>query len=329
MFLVAVICCVALVQASIPIEVHRPQPYKFGYSVKDHHGEQHREEAGNGAGGVVGSYGFTDVRGIARRVNYVADHAGFRAQMFIVAVLSCVALVHASIPVEVHRPQPYKFGYSVQDHLSEQHREEAGNGAGGVVGSYGFTDARGIARRVNYVHRPQPYKFGYSVKDHHGEQHREEAGNGAGGVVGSYGFTDARGIARRVKYVADHAGFRAQVKTNEPGTANQNPAAVQVISDAPYANVAAAPIIAQPAAVVVPTVVDASPVLDARYTGLGYGAGYAGHGYRGYGLGNLGYANGGALVNTGLLGVNGGFVNIPLLGGNVRGYDSRFVNLAL
>ncbi|PRD37898.1 UNVERIFIED_CONTAM: Cuticle protein 16.8 [Trichonephila clavipes] len=100
--------------------------------------------------------------------------------MFVVAVFSCVALVQASIPIEVHRPQPYKFGYS--------------------------------------------------VKDHHGEQHREEVGNGAGGVVGSYGFTDARGIARQVNYVADHAGFRAQVKTNEPGTANQNPAAVQILT---------------------------------------------------------------------------------------------------
>ncbi|GIY15501.1 uncharacterized protein CEXT_232231 [Caerostris extrusa] len=81
---------------------------------------------------------------------------------------------------------------------------------------------------------PQPYKFGYSIKDHHGEQHRQEAGNGAGAVVGNYGFTDDRGIARQVNYVADHAGFRAQVKTNEPGTANQNPAAVQVISNTPY-----------------------------------------------------------------------------------------------
>ncbi|PRD37897.1 UNVERIFIED_CONTAM: Cuticle protein 16.8 [Trichonephila clavipes] len=196
--------------------------------------------------------------------------------MFIIAVLSCVALVQASIPVEVHRPQPYKFGYS--------------------------------------------------VKDHHGEQHREEVGNGAGGVVGSYGFTDARGIARRVKYVADHTGFRAQVKTNEPGTANQNPAAVQVISDA---NVASAPIVVQPAAVVAPTVVEANPVLGARYTGLRYGAGFADLEKRGYGLVNLGYGYGGALRNTGLLGVNGGFVNIPLLGGAVRGYDSRFVNLVL
>ncbi|GFR29054.1 cuticle protein 16.8 [Trichonephila clavata] len=82
-------------------------------------------------------------------------------------------------------------------------------------------------------HAPQPYKFGYSVKDKHGEQHREEAGDGHA-VRGSYGFSDARGIRRQVNYVADHAGFRAQVKTNEPGTANQNPAAVHLISDAPY-----------------------------------------------------------------------------------------------
>ncbi|GFY46034.1 uncharacterized protein TNIN_92811 [Trichonephila inaurata madagascariensis] len=82
-------------------------------------------------------------------------------------------------------------------------------------------------------HASQPYKFGYSVKDKHGEQHREEAGDGHA-VRGSYGFSDARGIHRQVNYVADHAGFRAQVKTNEPGTANQNPAAVHLISDAPY-----------------------------------------------------------------------------------------------
>ncbi|GFS48967.1 cuticle protein 16.8, partial [Nephila pilipes] len=84
-------------------------------------------------------------------------------------------------------------------------------------------------------HAPQPYKFGYSVKDKHGEQHREEAGDGHA-VQGSYGFTDARGNRRQVNYVADHGGFRAQVKTNEPGTANQNPAAVHLVSDAPYAH---------------------------------------------------------------------------------------------
>ncbi|XP_055936697.1 cuticle protein 10.9-like [Argiope bruennichi] len=84
-------------------------------------------------------------------------------------------------------------------------------------------------------HAPQPYKFGYSVKDKHGEQHREEVGDGKN-VKGSYGFTDDRGVHRQVNYVADHAGFRAEIKTNEPGTANQNPAAVHMISDASYSN---------------------------------------------------------------------------------------------
>ncbi|CAL1274999.1 unnamed protein product [Larinioides sclopetarius] len=79
-------------------------------------------------------------------------------------------------------------------------------------------------------HDPQQYAFGFSVGDHHGEQHRQETGDGLA-VRGSYGFTDANGVHRQVYYVADHAGFRAQVRTNEPGTANQNPASAQVISD--------------------------------------------------------------------------------------------------
>ncbi|GIX75793.1 hypothetical protein CDAR_288011 [Caerostris darwini] len=81
-------------------------------------------------------------------------------------------------------------------------------------------------------YHPQPYKFGYEVKDHHGEQHRHEHGDGHGNVQGSYGFTDHRGIHREVNYVADHHGFRAIVKTNELGTANQDPADVKVHSNA-------------------------------------------------------------------------------------------------
>ncbi|GFX58499.1 cuticle protein 16.8 [Trichonephila clavipes] len=50
----------------------------------------------------------------------------------------------------IYRSQPYKFRYGIKDHFSNQYRQEAGNGVGGVVGSYGggFTDARGIARVV-------------------------------------------------------------------------------------------------------------------------------------------------------------------------------------
>ncbi|CAL1279591.1 unnamed protein product [Larinioides sclopetarius] len=81
----------------------------------------------------------------------------------------------------------------------------------------------------------KPYAFGYTVKDHHGEKHRQESGIGGQHVKGSYGFTDDRGIHRQVDYVADHGGFKASVKTNEPGTANQDPAAVSIHSSAhPY-----------------------------------------------------------------------------------------------
>ncbi|CAL1280745.1 unnamed protein product, partial [Larinioides sclopetarius] len=146
------------------------------------------------------------------------------------------------------------------------------------------------------AHHPQPFKFGYSVKDKHGEQHREEVGDGKN-VKGSYGFTDARGIHRQVNYVADHGGFRAEVKTNEPGTANQNPAAVHIISNAPYGHGGYAG-----AAGVGGTGYGGlgAAELGYRYDGLraanvGYGnAGLGGYGNLGYGgnglLGGLGYA---------------------------------------
>lgn len=79
---------------------------------------------------------------------------------------------------------------------------------------------------------PTPYKFGYSVKDTEGEQHREESSDGQN-VRGSYGFTDNKGIHRQVSYVADQSGFKAQVQSNEPGTANKDPADVKMMSSAP------------------------------------------------------------------------------------------------
>lgn len=79
---------------------------------------------------------------------------------------------------------------------------------------------------------PKTYKFGYAIKDKHGAQFREEAGDGLHDVKGSYGFVDERGIQRRVNYVADKEGFRAEVKTNEPGTAPENPASVKMESSA-------------------------------------------------------------------------------------------------
>ncbi|XP_015905606.1 cuticle protein 10.9 [Parasteatoda tepidariorum] len=78
---------------------------------------------------------------------------------------------------------------------------------------------------------PQPYDFGYETNDDYGTTtFRKETGDGHGRVQGSYGYKDLHGIERVVEYVADEHGYRAQVKTNEPGTESQNPA--DVILDA-------------------------------------------------------------------------------------------------
>ncbi|KAL1419244.1 hypothetical protein MTO96_005338 [Rhipicephalus appendiculatus] len=46
---------------------------------------------------------------------------------------------------------------------------------------------------------------------------------------GTYGYTDSYGVYRKVHYVADQNGFRADIKTNEPGVKQENPADVQLV----------------------------------------------------------------------------------------------------
>ncbi|XP_075726468.1 uncharacterized protein LOC142768380 [Rhipicephalus microplus] len=57
-----------------------PQPYSFGYGNVDEYGNrQFRSEQGHLNNAKMGSYGYQDVNGLYRRVNYVADANGFRA----------------------------------------------------------------------------------------------------------------------------------------------------------------------------------------------------------------------------------------------------------
>ncbi|GFT58510.1 adult-specific rigid cuticular protein 15.7 [Nephila pilipes] len=78
------------------------------------------------------------------------------------------------------------------------------------------------------------YAFGYDIKDGLGASNsRSEVGDAHGNKKGSYTIADIDGRARRVDYVADGLGFRASVKTNEPGTAASAPAAALIAS--PYA----------------------------------------------------------------------------------------------
>ncbi|KAG1703649.1 Adult-specific rigid cuticular protein 15.5 [Nymphon striatum] len=72
--------------------------------------------------------------------------------------------------------------------------------------------------------KPAPYSFGYETADYSGSHSRQESGDAYGNKAGSYSLTAADGRVRKVTYVADGYGFRAQVKTNEPGTNGQDTA---------------------------------------------------------------------------------------------------------
>ena len=70
--------------------------------------------------------------------------------------------------------------------------------------------------------KPEPYSFGFDTQDEYGRTlTRQEEGDELGNKRGSYGYVDPYGIYRQVEYVADDKGFRAVIKTNEPGTENQ------------------------------------------------------------------------------------------------------------
>lgn len=74
---------------------------------------------------------------------------------------------------------------------------------------------------------PIPYTFSYaSDLEDGGRNSHEESGDGNGRVTGSYTVQGEDGYGRVVDYIADENGFRATVRTNEPGTASQNPADV-------------------------------------------------------------------------------------------------------
>ncbi|KAG1663123.1 Cuticle protein 10.9 [Nymphon striatum] len=93
---------------------------------------------------------------------------------------------------------------------------------------YGY----GYAPKVETYEKPQPFEFAYEiVDDYYNTQARQESGDEYGNVKGSYSQKNAEGLERVVEYVADEGGFRAIVKTNEPGTDNQNSADVEITAN--------------------------------------------------------------------------------------------------
>lgn len=73
------------------------------------------------------------------------------------------------------------------------------------------------------------YRFSYSVTNNEGEQFRNEGTDNLGRVIGSYGLKHVDGTHRVVDYVADKDGFRASVRSNEPGVASAEPADAPIV----------------------------------------------------------------------------------------------------
>lgn len=92
-----------------------------------------------------------------------------------------------------------------------------------------------------YDESPKPYSFNYLAEGEEGTSSHQETADGSGTVRGTYTLTDLDGRNRVVEYIADGEGYRASIRTNEPGTDNQSPADVVVESSAPDAKPYAAP----------------------------------------------------------------------------------------
>jgi hypothetical protein len=97
------------------------------------------------------------------------------------------------------------------------------------IASYG-NDNRYDSGYESY--KPMPYSFGYQSRDKYGtELGRQESGDEYGAVKGSYSYLNEKGLSRKVEYIADKDGFRAVIKTNEPGVEKSRPA--DVVLDGP------------------------------------------------------------------------------------------------
>ncbi|XP_035211417.1 cuticle protein 14-like [Stegodyphus dumicola] len=134
------------------------------------------------------------------------------------------------------------------------------------------------------------YSFGYNEGHGSGATFRKETGS-HGVVAGSYGLSDADGRRRVVNYVADAAGFRADIKTNEPGVEPKDPAHTAINKA-----VVAAPVLAHAA----PVLHHAAPLHHApaalHYAGHPLGAysystavGHNGAAWAPHGLGHYAY----------------------------------------
>ncbi|XP_064488772.1 pro-resilin-like isoform X2 [Ornithodoros turicata] len=189
--------------------------YNFAYG--DPSSGPWQTESGDNSGSKSGSYGLQDSDGRVRTVKYVADAGGFRA-----SVSSNEPGVESDSPADVVVSKQAELSLSasdsVQGHSAYQTDSPSGvrpsEDSGPTRTGYGTSDASGN------------YNFAYG--DTSGGSWQQESGDASGSKSGSYGLADVDGRVRTVNYVADAAGFRATVNSNEPGVESGSPADVDL-----------------------------------------------------------------------------------------------------
>ncbi|GIY51550.1 cuticle protein 14 isoform b [Caerostris darwini] len=103
-----------------------------------------------------------------------------------------------------------------------------------AIYNYPYHVNTGTSQQYNTQDGIGNYQFGYNEDHSSGGTFRKETGDAWGNKYGSYGLRDADGRYRVVNYVADQAGFRAAVKTNEPGVAPEDPASATINKPEPF-----------------------------------------------------------------------------------------------
>ncbi|XP_054708144.1 cuticle protein-like [Uloborus diversus] len=231
-----------------------PKPYEFGYDFGDGLGmTQQRQESADGSGSVQGSYSYLDPLGVVRKVEYKADADGFKATIhsnepglsshnaadaaYLVqppppaALLPKVAVLAPIVPC-----QPSRVTGSLNSSICTGNMSLP---SVAIIFFMGFV-ALALAEPVPFLSNqillesPKPYEFGYEFGDGFGmTQHRRESSDGSGLVQGSYGYLDPLKVYRRVEYKADANGYRAIIRSNEPGLGSHNAADATYVVEPP------------------------------------------------------------------------------------------------
>lgn len=86
--------------------------------------------------------------------------------MTTILVVTVIRVTECQTYQEPSSWQPYSFGYSINDgYGNEQSREENSDANGYKRGSYGYTDANGIYRKVDYVADDHGFRASISTNE--------------------------------------------------------------------------------------------------------------------------------------------------------------------